>query len=825
MPIFHDLDDSPSNAPSSRPTSSPRTGIQGANDPAIASRAGFFDKTLPEDATSSSSHPDVLSPGANDAMPSMLQRVELIERIKRGNSPSWPSHHINGRRPSPEQSLEALPRPRERSTTPLLPAAELKESRRGTPDPLFDHASAGIEIERPKSALHSGDFRQDDETTSYKSSTNTPLATSPVAPWHHSFPSSAYPSTRTDPQFPPRGFSKHESRPGVRSRAASHTTHPSPFILMPPTSPLVQQSNNTDLDSSRPLSRQGSRSPERNNRRHTFSPQSFQTFKSSSMERSTSGTPAGRHFSTYRKEATFPYQAHQPRRSMTSMSQIHSYSTPQTPLMHARRPSISSDASPLQHAPMVGSYEESILRGRMSTTPSRPLDFVAKIGVLGKGNCKPNLRCPAHVTVPFPAVFYSYNSGNGRIADDSPSPYVGLIDLEHSLPTPDDSGDGVRRRRRHTVPNPNHDELDIPASPCDETVASHTKPSIRKLEKMKRRSASPKSPPGGSYRIPQQGQLQIVIKNPNKTAVKLFLVPYDLSDMEPGQKTFIRQRSYSAGPIIDMPLSSRKNLGTECPEAALSNSDDPNDRPILRYLIHLHISCPSKGRYFLYKAIRVVFANRVPDGKEKLRNEIQLPEPRYSTYKPSRDSIPLYTPSSAAIQLTADKAFRRRSAGLSLSQHGYDQLDGIGLHPPLPAPACQFTGASNITSGGYCTPTSSIGPQPLKIARLAAVDSRPVSRDRMDLDDSPLRSHASTATTSNVAGSPQSPMSGLGSPIGAAFETYDKLRRGDVGYGGNAFRGVTGSDSTATSGAGLLARRLRGLDVQTQTDKKADEEE
>jgi len=160
----------------------------------------------------------------------------------------------------------------------------------------------------------------------------------------------------------------------------------------------------------------------------------------------------------------------------------------------------------------------------------------------------------------------------------------------------------------------------------------------RRRQKQKRRSGSPKAPPGGSYRIPQTGQLQIIIKNPNKTAVKFFLVPYDLSDMEPGQKTFIRQRSYSAGPVIDMPLSSRKNLGTDRPEAALSASDDPNERPMLRYLIHLHICCPSKGRYFLYKSVRIVFANRVPDGKEKLRNEIQLPEPRYSTYKPNRDN-------------------------------------------------------------------------------------------------------------------------------------------------------------------------------------------
>jgi len=71
--------------------------------------------------------------------------------------------------------------------------------------------------------------------------------------------------------------------------------------------------------------------------------------------------------------------------------------------------------------------------------------------------------------------------------------------------------------------------------------------------------------PKGGYRIPQQGQLQVIIKNPHKTAVKLFLIPYDLPDMQPGHKTFIRQRSYSAGPILDMPLDARKNLGTDRP--------------------------------------------------------------------------------------------------------------------------------------------------------------------------------------------------------------------------------------------------------------------
>jgi hypothetical protein len=242
---------------------------------------------------------------------------------------------------------------------------------------------------------------------------------------------------------------------------------------------------------------------------------------------------------------------------------------------------------------MVGSYEESILRGRMSATPSKPLNFIAQIGVLGRGKCRPSLRCPPHQSVEFPAVFYSYpnittlpgrNNGSmsARLAlEDQPSPYVGLIDVENKFP---------------------------------------------KFEKADK-DGKAGAPSGGCYRIPQKGQLQIILKNPNKTAVKLFLVPYDLTDMVPGQKTFIRQRSFSA-------------VGEEdgLPNSNLSNDSGNVGRQTLRYLIHLHICCPSKGRYFLYKSIRVVFANRVPDGKERLRNEVQYPEPKYSVWIPAKET-------------------------------------------------------------------------------------------------------------------------------------------------------------------------------------------
>lgn len=449
-------------------------------------------------------------------------------------------------------------------------------------------------IERPRSALHSGDFREGVGYHHQEPQLQCPL---PLPPWYGA---PVFSPPRPEPQTPVV----------TRSRAPSLGSFSSSYVLKAPTSPLVHQANNTDLDFSPKADAASIDATEsqKANRRRTLPSGAFgggrlQLPGSDPMD-----------FRTLCSSATSP-----PRRALTSAYSLQLASSAHFPTPRARRPSISADVPLKGHAPMVGSYEESILRGRMSMNPSKPLDFTAQIGVLGKSKCRSSLKCPPHVSIPFPAVFYSYpTSGFGRsISDDNPSPYVGHIDLENSLPKDESPS---RRRKRHTSP--------------DTSTAPKDQDTIRRREKRHRRAESPKCPPGGCYKIPQQGQLQIMIKNPNKTAVKLFLVPYDLSDMEPGTKTFIRQRSYSAGPIIDMPLSARKNYGTDRPEASLNVSEDPKDKPTLRYLVHLNICCPSKGRFYLHSSIRVVFANRVPDGKERLRNEIQHPDPKYSPYKP-----------------------------------------------------------------------------------------------------------------------------------------------------------------------------------------------
>jgi hypothetical protein len=431
---------------------------------------------------------------------------------------------------------------------------------------------------------------------------------------------------------------------------------------------------------------------------------------------------------------------------------------------------------------MVGSYEESILRGRMSTTPSKPLDFVAQIGVLGLGKCKQTLRCPPHVTLSFPAVFYSYASaahGHPRL-EDGPSPYVGQIDLENGLSNPEEELRAKRKlQSRYADKKATEEDVDMVEAAVESLDHNRRKP-----QRPKRRSGSPKAPPGGSYRIPEKGQVQIVIKNPNKTAVKLFLVPYDLAGMEPGTKTFIRQRSYSAGPIIE-------NL-----PAAESSSQE---RPILRYLIHLHICSPSKGRFYLYKSIRLVFANRVPDGKEKLRNETTWPEPRYSPYKPIRVMHPPAGSSTGpGAILAAEKAFRRRSSGFCIGTESQLFTDA-GTPPLFPATV------DTSLPFGYAANHGPTDPIPFRLPARRRIGSGMTDSSDTTVTGarSPEPGQGSRQTTQG---------SDSGDSLGTSVAKYEKLSKGDIGYGGNAFAPMGRGSPGGTEG--LLSQRLRSLGVQ-----------
>lgn len=657
-----------------------------------------------------------------------------------------------------------------------------------------DRLSPPIEIQRPSSALHAGDFTHETNGPTSQPSispggpklygnSSESFGTSPTTPWYN-IPS---PSFLRYPSSPPNHLARDPTnswaRNSLRSRAPSIGSYSSSYVLKAPTSPLVQQSNNTDLDFS-PADL--SPSPERINRRHTLPPHALQASPDGPSRTTSISQDAGTG-SIYPRDRALSYQRHQARRSLTSNWSLQVSNSPQSPgFLRSRRTSY-SETSPLHNASMVGSFEESILRGSMSTAPSKPLDFTAQIGVLGKGNCKP--KCPAHVIVPFPAVFYSWGGSIGRNPSmgfgGEPSPYVGHIDLQSSLSPPE--------QRRGTGDHNVREREAIPASGETHDDGRDIKRNLGnpKKGKKRRRSLTPVvTPPGGSYRIPQQGQLQIIIKNPNKTAVKLFLVPYDLTGMESETKTFIRQRCYSTELVDDGLMAS-----TQAPaQLALSSRLDEmklKKKPTLRYLIHLNICCPSPGRFYLYQHIRVVFANRVPDNKELLQNEIQVPQPRFSPYRATMQDSPFGRQAISGARSTNEKAYRRRSSG-------YD---------PYP-----HVGGSNF-SFNTGTPAPPIPPLPFNLT------SSSTRRSRFDVGDGrhpaciePGRSIDMETESQVNSPTPIQPLSSSSyrSNSSHSSEGYEKLNKGDSGYGGVFF----GKDGPVEGGEGLLARKLKGLGMR-----------
>ncbi|KAK4235861.1 hypothetical protein C8A03DRAFT_36263 [Achaetomium macrosporum] len=775
-------------------------------------------------------------------------RAELIERLKRGESPTWITnrrvhHDCQSQSPYPwpaEQRPESLfpqrkttspprtPRPKGEASPGLLPAPTITPERQNSSqgqqgmDPFQEE---GVDLERPRSALHSGNF------TPVKMSLGTADTENPTCPGGGGHPRpvpAGWMATSPPGAYTPLSFMKETAsyrREAFKSCSPSSLSSSlsSSFVYKPPTSPLVQSEINEELDLTLPLdSFNIDANSSRDARRHTLNLSYLPPVNAASHRQS-----------PLRREDTHPYQAHQPRRSLNSTPNFLTGTSPQTPaVFRSRRPSFSSEASPLHHASMVGSYEESILRGRMSTTPSKPLEFMAQIGVLGLGKCKASLRCPRHVTLPFSAVFYSY-ADSSKGAEDGPSPYVGQIDLENGLPNLEDGQRARKKFQSRFQARNGVGEADPPAH--DSSVELSDGEGGPKPSKSKRRSRSPKAPPGGGYRIPEKGQLQLVIKNQNKTAVKLFLVPYDLAGMEPGTKTFIRQRSYSAGPIVEADIAGNKDH----PMAA--------DRPILRYLIHLHICCLSKGRFYLYKFIRVVFANRVPDGKEKLRNEVTYPDPRFTPYKPGRVTYRPLGPnnhhaaatasslSPGAPLAAADRSFRRRSAGFSFpnghhphSYHHFPQFHTLEEHrnrPPSAALVLQprianvRQGAEGEAEGEAEIEEDLESEQQDQDTATTTTPPTPMAMPGVEMTGRSTISFTTTTTTGSFPGLPHT--TATTNTLGDQNNTtslgaYDKLTKGDVGYGGNTFAASGSADGRHTSAEGLLSKRLRSLGVVQQ---------
>ena len=353
-------------------------------------------------------------------------------------------------------------------------------------------------------------------------------------------------------------------------------------------------------------------------------------------------------------------------------------------------------ASPF--ASFAGSYEQSLLAGRMSTLPSKPLAFTAEIGVIGaaaKGKGKA-VKIPAHVSLGFEAFYYDLPSAAiGGGGARSRTPYCGTLDLE-----------------QHYI------DLLLERSSADGGDGA----------------AAPRFP---GYRLPSaRGQIQIMIRHPDRVPVKLFLVPYDLSGMGAGEKTFVRQKSYEDGGAGDHPTSS------------------------LRYAVHLQFCAPpataadGEPRFYLHHSVRVVFAPRAPDAKDRLRVVHEGPagaigdaaaprgSPQFSRFsgpsdewdrarrwaKERRSSLSALSQPVVGSPLATDDALDMGGVGASFDPDGADWVE------PTSPPARPAALSIPLSTTSLAEPTLAIAspdfiPPTSPIAELSALAlSRPSSR-------------------------------------------------------------------------------------------------
>ncbi|XP_075302904.1 atos homolog protein B-like [Opisthocomus hoazin] len=128
------------------------------------------------------------------------------------------------------------------------------------------------------------------------------------------------------------------------------------------------------------------------------------------------------------------------------------------------------------------------------------------------------------------------------------------------------------------------------------------------------------------YSVPKTGTIQVTLFNPNKTAVKMFLVMYDLQDMPANHMTFLRHR------IFLVPVGEEEGA-TVAPSNPLGTGPP---RRVLCYLMHLRFHSSKSGKIYLHDDIRLLFSRKLIEVDSGIPYELKsfTEMPRNPCYSP-----------------------------------------------------------------------------------------------------------------------------------------------------------------------------------------------